>query len=143
MKKVLLSVAFLAMVGLVSCKSEAKKETNTTEVTQAIAATNVSFGVRGNCGMCKKTIEKAANSVAGVSKANWDVTKKKIDISFDASKTNAAAVHKAIANSGYDTENFTGNETAYQNLPGCCQYDHAMVMNQTDAKKEDHSGHNH
>ena len=30
------------------------------------------FGVRGNCNMCKKTIKKAANSVKGVSKANWN-----------------------------------------------------------------------
>ena len=33
--------------------------------------------------MCKKTIEKAVNGVEGVASANWDVDKKKIDVSFD------------------------------------------------------------
>ena len=30
------------------------------------------FKVYGNCGMCEKRIEKAASSVDGVSKADWD-----------------------------------------------------------------------
>lgn len=34
------------------------------------------FGVRGNCGMCKATIEKAATALEGVSKADWSVAKK-------------------------------------------------------------------
>jgi len=34
-----------------------------------------SYGVRGNCGICKNTIEKAANSVEGVTTANWDKDK--------------------------------------------------------------------
>jgi hypothetical protein len=39
------------------------------------------------------------------------------------------AIHKAIATSGYDTEKMAGNEEAYENLPGCCKYDHDMEMN--------------
>ncbi|MFC2109512.1 heavy-metal-associated domain-containing protein [Bacteroidota bacterium] len=133
MKKALLSIAVIAAIGFASCKNEAKKEVNKThtEITQKAALLSTSFGVRGNCGMCKKTIEKAVNNVDGVTKVNWDVKKKKIDISFDTSKTNAIALHKAIAASGYDTEKLSGSEEAYKNLPGCCQYDHAMVMNQT------------
>lgn len=130
-KKVILSVAVIVAMGLTSCKNETKKveETTTTEVSKEIAMTDLSFGVRGNCGMCKNTIEKAANSVEGVTAANWDKDKKKIDISFDSSKTDAMAIHNAIAASGYDTEKVAGNEEAYKNLPGCCQYDHEMKMN--------------
>src|SRR5690606_41105676 len=103
---------------------------------------DLSFGVRGNCGMCKKTIEKAANSVDGVASAIWDVDKKKIDVSFDDTKTDAMTIHKAIAASGYDTEKMAGHEDAYKNLPGCCQYDHDMMMNQSgDLKSDDHSKH--
>lgn len=80
--------------------------------------------------MCKNTIEKAVNSIEGVSKATWDVDKKKIDVSFDNAKTDAMAIHKAIATSGYDTEKVIGSEEAYKGLPGCCQYDHTMAMNQ-------------
>ena len=130
MKKVILSVAIIAAIGLVSCKNDSKQKTDTTtKVSQETAMTDLSFGVRGNCGMCKKTIEKAANSVDGVAKATWDVDKKKIDVTFDDSKTDATAIHNAIAASGYDTEKVSGSEEAYKGLPGCCQYDHEMVMN--------------
>ena len=131
MKKVILSMAVIVVLVFTSCKNEAKKETKTTttEVSAAVVKTNLTFGVRGNCGMCKKTIEKAANSVEGVASAIWDVDQKKIDISFDDGKIDAVAIHKAIAASGYDTEQVAGNEEAYDGLPGCCKYDHAMVMN--------------
>jgi len=146
MKKVILSVAVIVAMGLTSCKNETKKveETTTTEVSKEIAMTNLSFGVRGNCGMCKNTIEKAANSVEGVTAANWDKVKKKIDVSFDDTKTDAIAIHNAIAASGYDTEKVAGNEEAYKNLPGCCQYDHEMMMNQSgEMKSDDHLNHDH
>ena len=131
MKKVILSMAVIAALAFTSCKNEAKKEikTTTTEVSAATVKTNLTFGVRGNCGMCKMTIEKAANSVEGVSSAVWDVDQKKIDISFDDGKIDAVVIHKAIAASGYDTEQMAGNEEAYDGLPGCCKYDHEMVMN--------------
>ena len=132
MKKVILSVAIVMAMGLTSCKNETKKETETTttEVSKDMAMTDLSFGVRGNCGMCKNTIEKAANKVDGVSNATWDVDKKKIDVSFDDTKTDAMAIHKAIAASGYDTEKVAGDLEAYDGLPGCCKYDHEMAMNQ-------------
>tara|TARA_R110001606_G_scaffold397995_2_gene575987 strand:- start:310 stop:708 length:399 start_codon:yes stop_codon:yes gene_type:complete len=130
MKKVILSVVIIAATVFASCKNEGKKETNTnkTEVSKKVATTEISFGVRGNCGMCKSTIEKAANNVDGVATAAWDVDKKKIAVSFDESKTNVMAIHKAIAASGYDTEKAIGDLDAYDNLPGCCKYDHTMEM---------------
>ncbi len=146
MKKVILSVAVIIAMGLTSCKNETKKveETTAAEVSKEIAMTDLSFGVRGNCGMCKSTIEKAANSVEGVASANWDVDKKKIDVSFDDTKTDAITIHKAIAASGYDTEKVAGSEEAYDGLPGCCKYDHEMAMNQSgEIKADDHSNHDH
>lgn len=142
MKKVILSLAVIAAMGLTSCKNEPKKATEipTKIESNKMAMTDVSFGVRGNCGMCKATIEKAANSIEGVASATWDRDKKKIDLSFDEAKTNAMAIHKAIAASGYDTEKVAGNEEAYKGLPGCCKYDHEMAMNQSgEVKSDDHS----
>jgi len=112
MKKVILSMAVIAALAFTSCKNEARKEikTTSTEVSAATIKTNLTFGVRGYCGMCKMTIEKAANSVEGVSSAVWDVDQKKIDISFDDGKIDALVIHKAIAASGYDTEQMAGNE---------------------------------
>jgi mercuric ion binding protein len=146
-KKVILSVAVIAALGLSSYKNEAKKETESTakiEISKEMGLTDISFGVRGNCGMCKNTIEKAANGIEGVVSATWDVDKKKIDVSFDDTKTDAMAIHKAVAASGYDTEKVAGGEEAYKNLPGCCQYDHEMAMNQSeDMNEDDHSNRDH
>ena len=136
MKKVLVSVMMIAAIGLTSCKTEKKETTKATkEVKTEVAVTSATFGVRGNCGMCKATIEKAVNAIDGVTKADWDKDKKKIDVSFDETKTNVMAVHNVIANSGYDTDKVTGNLEAYKSLPGCCQYDHEMAMSQMDAVK--------
>lgn len=146
MKKAILSLAVVMAIGLTSCKDETKPETTETktEVSKDMAMADISFGVRGNCGMCKKTIEKAVNKVEGVANATWDVDKKKIDVSFDDAKTDEMAIHNAIAASGYDTEKVSGNEEAYSNLPGCCKYEHDMVMNQSgDKNEEDHSDHDH
>ncbi len=128
----ILGMVFLTLLAL-SCKGEDKNNNESalqTKEVKQLANVNISFGVRGNCGMCKKTIEKAVNAVDGVTKAVWDVDKKKIEVSFDDSKTNEMAIHKAIAASGYDTEKVSADLDAYNGLPGCCQYDHEMVMNQ-------------
>ncbi|MCF6278762.1 MAG: cation transporter [Flavobacteriaceae bacterium] len=102
---------------------------------------DATFGVRGNCGMCKSTIEKAAKSVAGVSEAVWDKESKKMVVSFDASKTKLSIIHRTIAASGYDTNLVKANEKSYNALPGCCQYDREMKI--STKKKEGHSGHKH
>lgn len=110
----LLSIALLVITGLTSCTAQNKK----TET----------FGVRGNCGMCKSTIEKAAKKVKGVSKIEWDKARKQVEVTFDSSKTNLDKIHQAIASSGYDTDKVSGDKKAYSNLPGCCKYDHNMKM---------------
>tara|TARA_R110001592_G_scaffold209814_4_gene461048 strand:- start:406 stop:825 length:420 start_codon:yes stop_codon:yes gene_type:complete len=132
MKAGILAIALVTLTA-VACKNETKKDNDSaakTEVAKDVAMANISFGVRGNCEMCKSTIEKAANGVEGVSKAVWDVDAKKIDVSFDDTKTNEMAIHQAIADSGYDTEKVSANSESYKELPGCCQYDHEMSMNQ-------------
>jgi len=91
---------------------------------------DISFGVRGNCSMCKEIIENAANGIEGVQKATWYVEKKKIEVSFDEAITNEMTIHNAIAASGYDTEKTKGDLSAYNKLPECCQYEHTMKMNQ-------------
>ena len=141
----MLSMVVVAALSFVSCKNDAKKndkKPERVEVKKDIAYIDASFGVRGNCGMCKNTIEKAVNKLEGISKADWDRLRKKIDVSFDASKTNLDAIHKAIANSGYDTDKMSGSEDAYKSLPGCCKYDHSMEMSLAgDVKDDGHGGH--
>ncbi len=81
------------------------------------------FKVFGNCGMCEKTIEKAAKSVKGVKKADWDKKTKQIEVTFDGEKTNLDAIHQAIADVGYDTKKVKAKDEVYDNLHGCCKYD--------------------
>jgi mercuric ion binding protein len=128
MKKSSVFVLFAALT-LLGCKQ------NTTENQEVVAEpmetamnTEASFGVRGNCEMCKKTIETAALSVEGVVSADWSVEAKNIKVSFDAARTNLEAIHQAIAASGYDTDQVMGSDEAYKSNPACCQYDRTMEM---------------
>jgi copper chaperone CopZ len=78
--------------------------------------------VSGNCGMCKKHIEKAAKD-AGASNANWDKASKLLTVTFDPNKTNTDKIETAIAGAGYDTEHKEASQEAYKKLDECCQYD--------------------
>ena len=103
----------------------------TVPVKQEISIVNpeISLGVRGNCGMCKSTIEKAALSVDGVEEASWSTATKILDIKTKSSLDSIAIkIHQAVADSGYDTELMTSTEESYNSLPGCCQYNREMVI---------------
>ena len=86
-----------------------------------------SFGVKGNCGMCKKTIETAALSLSGVTNADWDKQTKQIKLIYDPQIVDLMSIHQAIANSGYGTELVENNMDSYDNLPLCCKYDPKML----------------
>lgn len=77
--------------------------------------------VKGNCEMCKTTIEKAAK-VPGVSKADWNMKTKVLTIVYNPTKVKSDDVQKKIAAVGYDTEKFKADDKVYAKLPGCCQY---------------------
>ena len=101
--------------------------------------------ISGNCGMCKKNIEKAGN-VSNVAAVKWDMESKMAKISYDSTKTNQDEILKRIASAGYDSEKFKATDEQYNKLHGCCQYDReASATTDTDKsdKKEDHSNHNH
>jgi periplasmic mercuric ion binding protein len=78
--------------------------------------------VWGNCGMCKTNIEKAAKK-AGATKASWNEESKELQVAYASNKTSAVKIQQAIAKSGYDTQDFTGDNKAYDNLHACCKYD--------------------
>jgi len=88
--------------------------------------------VSGNCGMCKKTIETAAN-VKGSSNGIWDESKQVLTLTFDSTKTNADEVLKRIAHVGYDNEKFLAPDKVYAGLHGCCQYER-VGLGMTSAK---------
>ncbi len=124
MKKNVLSLVVLFLFGTMSVFAETKTE---------------ELKVYGNCGMCKTRIEKAATSVEGVTKADWDKVTKMITVSYDESKTDADKVLAAIAKVGHDTDTHKADDAVYDKLHGCCKYD------RPDAKEgeEKHAGHDH
>jgi copper chaperone CopZ len=126
MKNVILSVAIIAVIGLTSCKNQAKKEaksTTTTKASKVMAKSGISFGVRGNCGMCKNTIEKAAKGVEGVSSAIWNTDTKMLQVTFDEHEISLDEIKQKIAAVGYDTDKFRAPDKVYNGLMGCCKYD--------------------
>jgi len=114
---------------MMNATGEKVKSSHENHSMEAMQLESISFGVRGNCSMCKETIETAAKSVNGVFNANWNVDNKNISLSFDPGKTNENEIHSAIALSGYDTEKVKGNISAYNKLPKCCLYSREMKMN--------------
>ena len=81
------------------------------------------FKVKGNCGMCETRIEKAANSINGVTSSDWDKETKMIKVTFDSEKTDLHKIHMAIAKAGHDTDMHKTSQETYDKLPKCCKYD--------------------
>lgn len=79
--------------------------------------------VKGNCEMCKKRIEKAAYSVAGVKSAVWHSEDQTLHLVYNEQKCSATDVEKAIAKAGHDTKDVKATEAEYNTLHDCCQYD--------------------
>ena len=77
--------------------------------------------VWGECGMCKKTIEKAALS-AGASAASWNKENKLLVVRYAANSTSSSKIEEAVAAAGYDTKSLVAPAAAYEALPACCHY---------------------
>jgi copper chaperone CopZ len=95
-----------------------------TEITKKVATLEKveTVKVSGNCGMCKKTIEKAGN-IKDIALVVWNKETKIATVTYDESKTTKEEIAKRIAKAGYDSELVKAKEEDYDNLPGCCQYD--------------------
>ena len=97
------------------------------------------FKVSGNCGMCETRIEKAASSVGGVSKADWNKETKVLEVTFDDAKTSTDKIEMAVAKVGHDTPHHKAKDEVYNKLHTCCKYDRT----ETGKDVKGHEGHNH
>ena len=95
MKKSLVKIMIAITVLLSTTINAQTKNTKTEEIK-----------VSGNCGMCKKTIEKAGN-INDIATVVWNKETKIATVTYDESKTNKEEIAK---------------DEDYDNLPGCCQY---------------------
>ncbi len=117
---IILSILFVGIGQLAAQTPQGMVKKTTKPVTPT--AVTETMKVLGNCGMCKKTIEKAALN-AGATSANWDLDKDLLTVVFDPSRTNKDAIQKAVAMAGYDNEGYKASDKAYDALHSCCHYD--------------------
>ena len=129
-----------SVLTVVSCMNDKQPEVKVIEVsatkTTEIIKSDVTFGVRGNCGMCKSTIESATMSIEGVDTASWSTESKMISINVSSEINDQLIndIHHAIAKSGYDTEISTALDQDYDKLPMCCKYNREMVIASNDTE---------
>ena len=129
-----------SVLTVVSCMNNKQPEVKVIEVpatkTAEIIKSDVTFGVRGNCGMCKSTIESATMSIEGVDTATWSTESKmiSINVSTEINDQFINDIHNAIAKSGYDTELSTAVDEDYDKLPMCCKYNREMVISSNDTE---------
>jgi len=93
-----------------------------------------SIKVYGNCGMCKKRIEKAVK-LEGVKSAIWDADLQALAITYDSTKITNDDIQKKIAAIGHDTDKYSADDAVYKKLPGCCLYDRKKLANETNDHK--------
>jgi hypothetical protein len=79
------------------------------------------FKVYGNCGMCKKRIEKAV-SINEVKFAKWDKTSKLLTVAYLPEKITLDSLQHRVAAVGHDTDRFKAPDSVYAALPACCLY---------------------
>jgi len=81
----------------------------------------IELEVSGNCGYCKKRIEKAVD-LKSVGHAEWNSDTKKMIITYRADKIELETIKEAILAIGHDVEGNLASNEIYQALPACCQY---------------------
>ena len=124
-----LLVAITILLSFTSCNAQIKN------------AKTETVKIYGNCGMCKKTIEKAGN-LKNEAEIDWNADSQMATITYDTKKTNQDAILKRIALSGYDSDKFLAPDNVYSKLHGCCQYDRvATIPVKAEVVAEDHSNH--
>ena len=78
--------------------------------------------VRGNCGMCKARIEKAAIKTKGVKYAVWQTDTEALTFIYNTKKTTVSQVSANIAAVGHEANGVAVIDSVYAALPMCCQY---------------------
>ncbi len=131
---------FFSVLTVLSCMNNKQPEVKVIGIpaaeTAEIITSDLTFGVRGNCGMCKSTIESATMSIEGVDTASWSTESKMISINVSSEINDQFIndIHNAIAKSGYDTELSTALDEDYDKLPMCCKYNREMVISSNDTE---------
>lgn len=123
-------------------QTEASQEVTTKVSNQVKAITKSSdfkeqILVRGNCSMCKETIETAVSKEA-TAKGTWNIKTKVLELDFDETKTSLDKIMRRVAAAGYDNQLYTADDKDYNNLPDCCLYDRVTAWDNIENSKGTH-----
>lgn len=102
---------------------------------QTPKSVEIEIKVSSQCSMCKETIEKTLAFEKGVTKANVDLDKDVVVLTYKPAKTTPEKIRTAISKAGYDADDVPADAKAYANLPDCCK--------KPADRESDHSGHDH
>lgn len=122
MKKIILFFSVATLLSINSAVAASGSTNAAVTTTQKSTSQHAMLKVKGNCESCKDRIEKAALAVKGVKTASWDQKTGMLHLDLDSKTTSVAAVSKAIAKVGHDTQFDKADAKAYNALPGCCKY---------------------
>ncbi len=86
----------------------------------------ISFWVRGNCGMCEERIEASIAYVPGVIYGEWDRSTELLTVEYRTKKTTVEEIKARIARAGHDVEGVSADEEVYNALPRCCKYERSV-----------------
>jgi mercuric ion binding protein len=89
--------------------------------TKAKGAEQVQFKTSAVCDMCKSRLEKSLAYEKGVQAAHLDVPSKVLTVTYNPAKTTPTALRNAVQKTGYDADEATADNRAYERLPDCCK----------------------
>lgn len=116
MKNIFKIFAIIALTFAVSTTASAQEKKKNKNA-------KIDVEVNGNCGMCKKRIEKAAYAISGVKSAEWHSEDQTLHLLINEEKASVDDVKKAVAKVGHDAGDVKATDEDYNNLHGCCLYE--------------------
>ncbi len=84
--------------------------------------------------VCYRLRPAIQNGEAGATEANWSTETKVLAVSYKGADNKK--IQQAIANAGYDTQDFTAPDAVYEKLHECCKYDRKNAAPKTAAAAE-------
>lgn len=95
--------------------------------------------VRGNCEMCKETIENAVAEMPSA-KGEWNINTKVLNVQFDPKQTDFKSIMKNVARVGYDNELYLADDKVYNSVASCCLYDRDLSWDEIAYSEGTHGG---
>jgi mercuric ion binding protein len=118
MKAFAFSLLTLLSIGGLAAQAQT---TPVVATTKAKGAEQVQFKTSAVCDMCKSRLEKSLAYEKGVQAAHLDVPSKVLTVTYNPAKTTPTALRTAVQKTGYDADEATADNRAYDRLPECCK----------------------